>query len=70
MVLKSRGSLSGLIVGLIAITERDGFVCLNDGDQLAGQIWVWEAAMAGSALTPYWYKIDRRLLGGASWPRR
>jgi hypothetical protein len=44
MVLKSPGSPTGLIVRLIAISERDGFVCLIDCDQLAGQVWGWEAA--------------------------
>jgi hypothetical protein len=29
----------GFIVRLIGITERDGFVCLNDCDQMAGQVW-------------------------------
>jgi hypothetical protein len=60
----------GFIMRLIGITERDGFVCLNDGDQLPGQVWGWEAATAGSVLTDDWQKNDRRLLGGPGWPRR
>jgi hypothetical protein len=38
----------GFLVRLIGITERDGFACLNDCGQLPGQVWAWEAAMAGS----------------------
>jgi hypothetical protein len=64
---------TGLIVRLIGITERDRrdrLVGLNDCDQLAGHVWAWEAAMAGSVLTDDWHKIDRGLLGGPGWPRR